>query len=69
VLYILFWIFLVAMLGSWTGDEAGWVLSILFHRPIHVDWFLGFILNCFSGGFAIPFDVIVTIIRSVVGGQ
>jgi len=68
LIFILIWLILVMLLGSWTGNEVGWVLSVIFHHPVHINTLLGIVLNLVSGGFAAPFDVIVTIIRSVVGG-
>jgi len=66
VLFLLF-VLLIVALGSWTGDEAGWVMSQIFNKPVYLDWFWGALLNLISVGWAFPFDVIVAIIRIAVG--
>jgi len=66
IIFLLF-VLLIVALGSWTGDEAGWVMTQIFHKPVYLDWFWGALLNLISVGWAFPFDVIVAVVRIAVG--
>lgn len=64
LIFLLFPIVAFYYAASWTSDEASYVFSLFLHHPVHLGWLCGFLINLFSGGFGLAFDIVVFVLRS-----
>ena len=49
----------------WTGRSLDWALTQWKHHAVHVPYWLDFLVAMVGNGFALAFNVIVEILRSV----